>query len=167
MVLSALEALGAVHAGDVVPSELLDRVLDDASAHTSRALSARASLADGKGSLQRALDDEIELARRLVVAVLVLRHGDRVRDAVRTVDRAEGQRRALGVEALDVLLSRHEAAIAVPLVSRDLRSPAAREVVAYGGSRAPGEWIDDMARDPDGVWRSSWLAACARHEAGD
>ena len=39
------------------------------------------------GPLSRALEDETELARRLVVAVLALRHGDRVREAVRVVDR--------------------------------------------------------------------------------
>jgi HEAT repeat protein len=167
VVLSALEALGDVPAGDAVPPGVLDRVLDDASAHAARSCSARAALAGANGSLQRALDDEIELCRRLVVAVLVLRHGGRVRDAVRTVDRAEGQRRALGIEALDVLLTRDEAAIALPLVSRDLGSgePAARATPAGSSTRAAGEWIDDIAGDPERVWRSSWLEACARHAA--
>jgi hypothetical protein len=91
--------------------------------------------------------------------VLALRHGDRVRAAVRVVDHADGQRRALGVEALDVLLSREEAGIALPLVSRSLTS---REHAARS-ERPPQQWIADIAADPEGVWRSSWLAACARH----
>ena len=118
-------------------------------------------------SLLRALDDEIDLARRLVIAVLSVRHGERVRDAVRVVDRADGQRRALGVEALDVLLSREEAEIAVPLVRRDLTPYEQAAAMPIGPTaRVQEEWIAEMAEDPEDVWRSSWLAVCARHAAG-
>ena len=164
VVLAALDALDAADGAGVVPPDLLDDVFDDAAAHAARALAARASLAASDGSLRRALEDESDLARRLVIAVLALRHGDRVRDAVRVVDRAEGQRRALGVEALDVLISREEAAIALPLVRRDLtpdeQAAALRHVVRPRA--VPEEWIADMAEDPEGVWRSPWLALCAR-----
>ena len=140
-------------------------LLLDSTALAERAFAARAALADRDASLVRALDDEIDLARRLVIAVLALRHGDRIRAAVRVVDREEGARRALAVEALDVVLSRHEAAIALPLVSRDLTL----EERAAGSRRAdwpahrPEEWIADIAGDPEGVWRSPWLTACALH----
>jgi hypothetical protein len=81
------------------------------------------------------------------------------------VDGAEGQRRALGVEALDVLISREEAAIAIPLVRRDLtpdeQAAALRHV--QPAARLEEDWLADLAEDPDGVWRSSWLALCARH----
>jgi hypothetical protein len=168
VVLAALDALDAADAVGVVPPDLLDAVFDDAAAHASRALTARVSLAASDGSLRRALEDESDLARRLVIAVLALRHGDRVRDAVRVVDRADGQRRALGVEALDVIISRQEAAIAIPLVRRDLtpdeQAAALRHVEP--SVRGAEEWIADMAEDPDGVWRSSWLALCARHTSG-
>ena len=120
VVLAALDALDAAGGAGVVPPDLLDGVFHDAAAHASRTLAARASLAASDGPLRRALEDESDLARRLVIAVLALRHGARVRDAIRVVDRAEGQRRALGVEALDVLISREEAAVALPLVRRDL-----------------------------------------------
>jgi len=143
-------------------------VFGDAAAHASRTLAARAALAGSDLPQRRALEDERDLARRLVIAVLALRHGDRVRDAVRVVDAAEGQRRALGVEALDVLLSREEATIALPLVRRDLtpeeQAAALRHVVP--AERGLGEWIADIADDPEGVWRSSWLALCARHASG-
>ncbi len=165
--LSALEALEAADAGGVVAPVLLDELLQDAGAHAARALAARAALSTSDGSLRRALEDEIALARRLVVAVLGLRHGDQVRHAVQVVDNAEGQRRALGVEALDVLLTRDEAAIALPLVRRDL---GPEEQAAALGSLRPdvrsrAEWVDDLAADPADVWRSSWLALCARHAA--
>ena len=118
----------------VVPPDLLDGVFDDAAAHAARALAARLSLGASDGPVGRALEDESELARRLVVAVLALRHGDRVRNAVRVVERADGQRRALGVEALDVIISREEAAIALPLVRRDLTPDEQAAIVKLGGS---------------------------------
>ena len=168
VVLAALDALDAADGAGVVPSDFLDGVFDDAAAHASRSLAARAALAASDLPLRRALEDERDLARRLVIAVLALRHGDRVRDAVRVVDGAEGQRRALGVEALDVLISREEATIALPLVRSDLtpeeQAAALRHVVP--AERGLEEWIADMAEDPEGVWRSSWLALCARHASG-
>jgi hypothetical protein len=166
VVLATLEALDA--ANGEVPPEILDDVFRDGAAHAGRALAARASLDAENESLLRALDDEIDLARRLVIAVLSVRHGERVRDAVRVVDRADGQRQALGVEALDVILSREEAEVAVPLVRRDLTPD--EQAAAMAGieptARGQEEWIADMAEDPEDVWRSSWLAVCARHAAG-
>jgi hypothetical protein len=168
VVLAALDALDAADGAAVVPPDLLDEVFHDAGAYGARALAARTSPAASDESLRRALDDETDLARRLVIAVLALRYGDRVREAVRVVDGAEGQRRALGVEALDVIVSREEAAIALPLVRRDLtpdeRAAALQHVEP--SARRSEEWIADMAEDPEGVWRSSWLALCARHAAG-
>ena len=168
VVLAALDALDAADGAGVVPPDLLDTVFDDAAAHASRALTARLSLAASDGSLRRALEDESDLARRLLIAVLGLRYGDRVREAVRVVDRADGQRRALGIEALDVLISRDEAAIALPLVRRDL-TPA-EQVAALRhvepSARTPEAWLTDIAQDPDSVWRSPWLALCARHAVG-
>ena len=159
VVLTALDALDAVGGSDVVPAEILDQIFRDAAAHAARGVAARASVAGEDGPLRRALDDEIDLARRLVIAVLALRHGDRVRAAVRVFDHADGQRRALGLEALDVILSREEAAIALPLVRRDLA------VGGQAATRRPEEWIADMTADPDRCWRSPWVAACARHTA--
>ena len=168
VVLAALDALDGADGAGVVPPDLLDPVFDDAAAHASRALAAWLSLAASEGSLRRALEDESDLARQLVIAVLALRHGDRVRDAARVVERADGQRRALGIEALDVLISREEAAIALPIVRRDLtpdeQAAALRHVEP--SARSSEDWIADMAEDPDGVWRSLWLAACARHAIG-
>ena len=76
-------------------------------------------------------------------------------------------RRALGVEALDVLLSRNEAAVALPLVRRDLAPDEQAAALQRGEppTRSADEWIADMADDPERLWRSSWLAVCARHAA--
>jgi hypothetical protein len=167
VVLTALDAVDAAEGAAVMPPDILDAVFEDAAAHAGRALAARIRIADDS-SLRRALDDESDLARRLVIAVLALRYGRAVRDAVRVVESStDGQRRALGVEALDVIISREEAAIALPLVRRDLTPDEQAAAVRCVEPSELGreEWIADMADDPRGVWRSSWLALCARHAA--
>ena len=163
VVLAALDAVDAAGGREVVDSDVLDGVFDDAAALAARALAARTALADRDGPLIRALDDEIELARRLVVAVLALRHGERIRAAVRVVDHGEGARRALGVEALDVVVTRAEAAVVLPLVRHDLTPDERAARLRHTPERDPHEWIADMTDDPEGMWRSSWVAACAHH----
>ncbi len=167
IVLAALEALDAAGGPDVIPADRLDGVLRDASALAAHALAARTQLDGGDGPLLRALDDEVDLARRLVLAALSLRHGDRIRAAVLVVERSEGARRALGVEALDVVLSRDEASIALPLVRHDLTADARAAQLRQrdAAPRPPEEWIANLVEDPDGVWRSPWLAACAERAA--
>jgi len=162
VVLAALEALEAAAGHDVLAGDVVDGVLHDAAALAARAQAARASLDGDEGSLQRALDDEIELARRLAIAALAVRYGPSVRAAVRVVDHADRQRGALGVEALDVLLSRDESTIALPLVRRETATGT-----GYAGSWGAAEWIADLASDPIGFWRSPWLAACARAAAAE
>ena len=103
VVLAALEALGGAGGRRAADPALLDRVLADALALARDAGAARLALGGTDDALARALDDEAELARRLVIAVLALRHGERVRAAVRVIDHAEGERRALAIEALDVV----------------------------------------------------------------
>ncbi len=161
-VLAALESLEAAGGRDLVPSNVLDHVFHDATELATRAYAARDALAAMDGSLVRALDDEIDLARRLVIATLTFRYGERVPEAVRVIDHVEGPRRALGVEALDVVLTRPEAAVALPLLRRDAPFGAGQPVAG----RQPEAWIADMADDPEGVWRSEWLATCARHASG-
>ena len=154
----ALEALEAAGGHGLVPAATHDALLRDAGAHATRAATAGVALRDEHEALRRALDDELDLARRTVVALLALRHGERVRAAVRVVDHAEGQRRGLALEALDVVISRDEATIAIPLVRRD-------DTADRHDERSSEAWLDDMVRDPEGVWRSSWLAVCASHAA--
>ena len=165
VVLAALDALDAAGGRGLVASDVLDGVFGDAAALAARALAARTALADHDGPLIRALDDEIDLARRLVIAVLALRHGERIRAAVRVVDHGEGARRALGVEALDVVrLARRGRGRAPARAPRPHAGRADGPAAAHPG-RDPQEWIADITDDPEGVWRSSWLAACAHHAA--
>jgi hypothetical protein len=163
VVLAALDALGAAGVDGIVAPDVLDEVFADAAALAAHAVCARSTLGEHDAPLIRALDDEIELARRLIVAVLALRHGDRIRAAVRVVEHGEGARRALAVEALDVVLSHAEAAVAIPLVCHRVAEDGQSRALPRGGppARSRQEWIADVAFDPDGVWRSSWLAACA------
>jgi hypothetical protein len=162
VVLTALDALDGSGGQCLVPPDVLEHAFQDAATLAAQALAARSTLAAEDSSLARALDDEIELARRLVIAVLALRHGDRIREAVRAVDHGEGARRALGVEALDVVLSRAEAAVALPLIRHDLTLDE-RAAALHRDTSAPTdeEWIANIADDPDDVWRSSWLSTCA------
>ena len=121
---------------------------------------------DDDGPLIRALDDEIDLARRLVIAVLALRHGERIRAAVRVVDHGGGARRALGVEALDVLLSRDEAALALPLVRRDLtldeRTAALRRSAPPARGARTGSPTSPATRRASGARRGSPRARSIR-----
>ena len=164
--LAALDALDTAGGRGLVAPEVLDDVLRDAAVLATRALAAWATLADDDGPLIRALGDEIDLARRLVIAVLALRHGDGIRAAVRVVDHGEGARRALAVEALDVALSRAEAAVALPLVRRDL--PAEERTPGYGAPerrRAPartGSRTSPATRRACGVRRGSPRAPVTR-----
>ena len=151
VVLAALEALDTAGGRGLVAPEVLDGVFLDAAALAARALAARGALADHDAPLIRALDDEIDLARRLVVAVLALRHGDRIRAALRVVDHDEGARRALGVEALDVVVSRGEAAVALPLVRHDLtvdERTAALRYARIARGRPAGMAGRHVTRDP-------------------
>ena len=140
---------------------------DDASrARSPRSRRARGSLAASDGSLRRALEDESDLARRLVIAVLALRHGDRVRDAVRVVDaqtasvaHSESRRSTCSSPARRPRSPFRSFAATSHQTSRRQRC-ASRAVRARRE-----EWIADLAEDPEGVWRSSWLALCARHAA--
>lgn len=158
VVLMALEALDAAGGRQLVPAAHLERAFHDAVNLAARAATARNSLSDVDGSVARALDDEIDLARRLVVTTLAVRYGDRVREAVNVVDHAAGARRALGIEALDVLLTRAEASVVLPLVRRDSTLAPGR-----APERSSEAWLEDLAEDPEHIWRSEWLATCARH----
>ena len=67
-----------------------------------------------------------------------------------------------------MLLTRDEAALALPLVRRDLTPDERSAALRRAGSavRHSEEWLADMADDPEGAWRSPWLAACAVHAGG-
>ena len=154
VVLTALDALDAAGGRDGVAGRPPRRVFDDAASHAARTLAARSALAEEHDrSGERSTTRSTSRADSWI-AVLALRHGDRVRDAVRGRRAADGQRRALGVEALDVLLSREEAAIALPLVRRDLtraEQPELCGVAPAAPTRRSGSPTSPRIRTASGV----------------
>ena len=115
--------------------------------------------------LLRALDDELQVARERVLAVLAVRHGeDRIGGARRALSSPDGQRRALGVEMLQVSLSRREAALVDPVVRDDLaaseRLRRLRALVEVP-QRDRAAWLTDLAVDDERRWASPWLQAVA------
>jgi hypothetical protein len=166
--LAALDALR----GSTVDESLaaaLDHVLHDGAAHAARALAALHSLGVPPNHppdhpLRRALADEVDMARRRVVAALEVRHGLGASAAVQALESPDRNRRALALESLEVTLTRAEAFLVLPLVRPDL-SIDDRLAALAGAVDVPKrdrrEWLDDLIADRDRSWRSPWLQTCA------
>ena len=168
VVLAALDALDAAGGRGLVAPEVLDGVFRDAAALAARALAARGTLADHDGPLDP---------------------GARRRDRSRAPAgdrgaRAPPRRSRSGPPCASWSTGRALAARSrsrpstsssrAPRPPSRFRSCAATCPRRSGGrarragppARSREEWIADIADDPEGVWRSSWLAACARHAVG-
>ncbi len=169
-----LAVLRAIAGSAPEPSTRLDAALRELVAadalHARTILTARLALAlPSSSALDRALDDEFVLLRDRALAVLTIHLGDVAARAERNLHSADGSTRALALEALDVAVARDDRP-ALTLVRADLDDRARLE--ALGGpvdDRTPPAWLADMTSDPQGVWRSPWLSACAEHhllEAG-
>ncbi len=162
--LAALDALRGAAVDQTLAADL-DRVLHDGAAYAARALAAIRSLGVHRDDpLGRALADEVDLARRLVVAVLAVRHGLEASSALQALGSPDRSRRALALESLEVTLTRTEALLALPLVRPDMgdadRLAALARVIDLPRRDGPA-WLDDLVTDGDGCWRSPWLRACA------
>jgi hypothetical protein len=189
--LAVLSALGAMDADP--PDELILMVLDDDFTHAGELLAAlvtvgaavearhlerpdqtgrSAALFDPFTVLAGALEDELTLLARRVVAALSLHHGQ---DALARVAFQLAQRdrrvRALALEWLDVALTAAQRP-AIALLEPDL-APAVRAVtLSRQRPGRPGEiraLLVDLALDPDDRWRRPWLSACgafALHDLG-
>lgn len=160
--LAALDALRRTTVDQSSAAAALDRVLHDGATHAARALTAIRSLGvQHDHPLGRALADEVDLARRLVVAV---RHGLEASTAVQALGSSDRSRRALALESLEVTLTRTEALLALPLLRPDIgaddRLAALARVIDVPRRDGPA-WLDDLVTDGDGCWRSPWLRACA------
>ena len=161
-------ALGAIaRGGGTVDAATLDGLLAAEAQLAARALAASVTMTDADAPVVRALDDELWSGRQRVLAVLAVRHGeDRIGGARRALGSPDGARRALGVEMLQVSLSRREAALVDPVVRDDLaateRLRRLRAVIEVP-SRDRSVWLADLAVDPEQRWASPWLQAVALH----
>ena len=162
-----LAALASAHASESPAlTEALARTIGADADYAARIVTVRRALAlDISGPLGRALDEELDLLRARAVSMLSIRHGDVARRAARAiVENGDGGRqRALALEALEVIAGR-DSALAVILVRPDLDDEA--RLRALGGvdrNRSAASIVDDLIADPDRVWRSEWVAACAIH----
>ncbi|HET9852480.1 MAG TPA: hypothetical protein VFP56_08240 [Candidatus Limnocylindrales bacterium] len=156
----------------------LDAVVQDDLEHAVRILDALAALSrepatDPDGVVVTALAEELELVRRRAAAALLARHGrDDLGPALARLSRDAGATgAALAAESLEVTVGRERAGRIAALLApgldsserlRGLRatSPSAARNEAPGERRASA-WLVDLAEDPAGPWRSSWLRACA------
>ncbi len=134
--------------------------------HAVRIIAVGRALALDPGEpLRRALDDEFELLQSRALSILIIRHGDVARRAVRAFAGRgdDGKRRALAIETLEVTAGRDDV-VALTLVRPDLDDDG--RLRALGGSDRVLSVADvtaDLIDDPNRVWRSEWIAACAAH----
>ena len=162
--LAALDALRGATVDQTLTADL-DRVLHDGATHAARALAAISTLGvQHDDSLGRALADEVDLARRRVIAVLAVRHGQEASNAVQALGSPDRGRRALALESLEVTMTRDEVLLGLPLVRPDIDAAdrlAALTRVVDVPTWDDRAWLDDLVTDGDGCWRSPWLRACA------
>ena len=189
--LVVLERLIAPEPASDETGEALAPVLADDLAHARRILAAEAGLFAPLPALpagddrfratdepvRRALDDELDLVRRRVVAGRLVRHGsDRLGSAMLELG-GGGPTAALALEALDVHLGPTESGQVLPLLDPGLsnaqrlrRLPAAGGVAGTSTGGADGgpdasSVLRDLVEDDRHEWRSPWLRACAIHAA--
>ncbi len=169
------QRLVAPAAASAAAATALDAVLADDVRHAARVLAALGALdPSGGGSrvtdepVRRALEDELDLVRRRVAAGRRARHGsERLGPALVELE-AGGSTGALALEALGVLLDAREASVVLPLLQPDLsiadRHRGLKVSVGTDPTDAAG-WLRNMIEDAGGLWRSTWIRACAIHAA--
>jgi HEAT repeat protein len=166
----------------------LDNILIDDVRHAARILGALAAIvaANAGGAsgahvadapLERALRDELELVGLKVRANRVARHGSarlgsvmiELTSGASASGNAGGSRRALALEALDVLLDSAEAKWVLALLHPHLTIPERlARLTASTAANSPSDlagWLRDLLEDREGRWASPWLRACAIHAA--
>jgi hypothetical protein len=162
VVLAALAGADAVESPELTEA-IRETTLADGQ-HAARVIAVGKALASDSGEpIARALADEFDLLRARALSILVIRHGDVARRAVHAFAESgdDGRQRALAIEALEVIAGRDDT-LALTLLRPDL--DAESRLRALGGFDRVGsveEIIDDLIDDPDRVWRSEWVAACA------
>ncbi len=160
--LAVIERLGGPGPAADAVAAALDTAFAADVRQAARILAARVALGDLDEPLGRALDDELDLARRRIVAGRLARHGSDVVGPPSTELAVGGPGAALASEALGVLLGREGTAVVAVLEPG--RTPAERlaRLPALTDLPAGGEgWLRELVEDPADRWRSPWLCACA------
>jgi hypothetical protein len=148
--------------------------LDDAVRHADRILAVLAVLEaalEGRGRelpLHRALEEELDLLRRHVRALVLVRHGSARLGTVLTDLASPGPRRSLAREALEVLLTPAERMRVLAVLDPGRPAPERLRPLSPPSVADQVELVDglrDLAADADDHWRSTWLCACAVHAA--
>jgi hypothetical protein len=169
---------GPEPASDAVAAAL-DRALDLDARHVARISAVVASIPstgpDARESdipVRRALEDELDLVRRRVLAGRLARHGSgRLGPAIVELGNTgpgAASTNALAWEALDVLLDSRESTMVRAALLSDPASAAALDRSLGAADDTPFDivhWLRELVEDPDDQWRSSWLTACALYAA--
>ena len=151
---------------------VLDRALDDDTAHAARILTAVQAIGggsegDGAGPLARALRDELDLVRARVTANRLARHGTHAIGPA-LVALGAGGRERLSRRRRSACCSARTRPAASSRSSRPTLPDADRLRRLVGGEGAPADLdatLRDLVEDRAAVWRSPWLRACAIHAA--
>ena len=145
----------------------------EVAAHATRVTRSRAALAAldddaGLTTLRRALVEEVEHSARTLADHLAMHYGRRSVDrVVAALDDLGPHDRALAIELLEVLAGRETGERIVALL--DPHPGGGDVTAAFDGITVPrwsaGEWVIDLATDPQSLWGDPWLRACAIHAA--
>jgi ATP/ADP translocase len=155
----------AARTGAPIDPDVLDRLQLQDARDAAFGLAASISLAAADAATTRALGDELELVRERVMALLAARHGVEIIDnARRALDSKDSASRALGIEMLQLLMTRDEAVLAEPIVRTDLTQDDRLRRLANTvtvPARDAAQWLADLVIDPDRRWNDPWLQAVA------
>jgi len=166
--LAMVHALAERHTGpvDADDAELASQLVSEHLQHAARLLQAIVALDGARGSapLQAALTDELQLARRHVLAGLSLVHGTEALGRVEfQLAQSDTRVHALALEWLDVTLTGTDRR-AIVLLDPAATTPDKAKALGRAFTLAavePPALVRDLAEDHNGVWRQPWLSACA------
>ena len=169
--LDVMQRLAGPAPADPEIAAALDAVLAGDTAHGTRVLTALVALERSGGGvdgpeapLRGALEDELALlSRRIAEALLVVHGTERLEPPLRGVA-AGGRQLGLAVEAVEVALSPREARMIIAVLRPDLTPADRLSRLPTTTADAPVEtafWLRDIVEDPQDVWRSPWVRACA------